>query len=387
MTAGPDDGAQPGLAAASGRRRLCGLVRKEWLEVRRDPSAIAIAFVLPVVLLFLFGYGVSLDAEDVPVAVVLEDSNPAANDFITALQASPYVAPSVVRNRPAAARALLAGDVDAIVVLRADLAERLYGPGPAPVQAIVDGTNANRGRTVQGYLHGAWQRWLAHRRAAEGHGQAPAVRLAPRVWYNPAVDSGHFIVPGLVAIIMTLIGALLTALVVAREWERGTMEALFATPVRPREILLGKLIPYFLLGMGGMALSVIMAVTLFQVPLRGSLLVLTSAAAVFMVTALGLGMVISTLARNQFVAAQAAIMVTMLPAIILSGFVFDIAAMPHWVQAVTYLVPARYFVSILQTLFLAGDVWPVIWPNLAALTAFAAVLLAVSARHTRKRLA
>jgi ABC-2 type transport system permease protein len=387
MTAGDSDAATTGVAAADGLRRLRGLVRKEWLQVRRDPSAIAIAFVLPIVLLFLFGYGVSLDAEDVPVAVVLEERSPAANDFVTALQASTYVAPTVVREWPAAERALLAGQVDAIVVLRADLAERLHGPGPAPVQAIVDGTNANRGRTLQGYLQGAWQHWLAYRRAAEGHGEAPAIRLEPRMWYNPGVDSGHFIVPGLVAIIMTLIGALLTALVVAREWERGTMEALFATPVRPREILLGKLIPYFLLGMGGMALSVIMAVTLFQVPLRGSVLVLTGAAAVFMVTALGLGMVISTLARSQFVAAQAAIMVTMLPAIILSGFVFDIAAMPNWVQAVTYLVPARYFVSILQTLFLAGDVWPVIWPNLAALMAFAAVLLAVAARRTRKRLA
>ena len=387
MTPGRDEDASPEVATAAGLRRLRGLVRKEWLQVRRDPSAIAIAFVLPVVLLFLFGYGVSLDAEDVPVAVVLEESSPAANDFVTALDASAYFAPRVMRDRPSAERALLAGRADAIVVLRADLAERLYGPGPAPIQTIVDGTNANRARTVQGYLRGAWQRWLAHRRAAEGHGETPAVRLESRVWYNPGVDSSHFIVPGLVAIILTLIGALLTALVVAREWERGTMEALFATPVRPREILLGKLIPYFLLGMGGMALSVVMAVTLFQVPLRGSVLVLTAAAAVFMVTAVGMGIFISTLARNQFVAAQAAIMITMLPAIILSGFIFDIAAMPQWVQATTYLVPARYFVSILQTLFLAGDVWPVIGPNLAALALFAAALLALSARGTRKRLA
>jgi len=367
-------------------RRLRGLMRKEWLQVLRDPSSVAIAFVVPVVLLFLFGYGVSLDAEDVPVAVVLEESSPEATDFLTALDASAYLVPSVVRGRPAAERKLMAGRVDAIVVLRAEFAARLHGDGPAPIQAIVDGTNANRGRTIQGYLRGAWESWLAHREAAGETAAPKLIAVERRVWYNPGVDSGNFIVPGLVAIIMTLIGALLTALVVAREWERGTMEALFATPVRPAEILLGKLVPYFILGMGGMALSVVMAVTLFDVPLRGSLAMLTLASAVFMVTALGMGIFISALTRNQFVAAQAAIMATMLPAIMLSGFIFDIEAMPVWVQAVTTIVPARYFVSILQTVFLVGDVWPVIWPNLLALTAFAAVLLAVAARHTRKQL-
>ena len=370
----------------TGGRRLRGLMRKEWLQVLRDPSSIAIAFVLPVVLLFLFGYGVSLDAEEVPVAVVLEEAGPEASDFLAALEASPYFVPRVTRARPRAERWLLAGEVDGLVVLRQDFAARLKGPGPAPIQAIVDGTNANRARTVQGYLEGAWASWLAHRRAEDPSRAGAPIGVEQRVWYNAAVDSGYFIVPGLVAIIMTLIGALLTALVVAREWERGTMEALFATPVRPGEILLGKLVPYFVLGMGGMALSVAMAVWLFGVPLRGSLLVLTLASAVFLISALGMGIFISTLARNQFVAAQAAIMATMLPAIMLSGFIFDIEAMPHWVQAVTYIVPARYFVSILQTVFLAGDVWPVIWPNLLALAGFAALLLGVAARRTRKSL-
>jgi ABC-2 type transport system permease protein len=164
------------------------------------------------------------------------------------------------------------------------------------------------------------------------------------------------------------------------------MEALFATPVRPGEILIGKLLPYFALGMGGMALSVAMAVWLFGVPLRGSFALLTLSAAVFMVSALGMGLFISTLTRSQFVAAQAAIMATMLPAIMLSGFIFDIAAMPDWVQAITYLVSARYFVSILQTLFLVGNVWDVIWPNLAALAGFAVALIGVAALRTRKSL-
>ncbi len=370
----------------SAGRRMRGLMRKEALQIVRDPSSIAIAFVLPVVLLFLFGYGVSLDARSVPLAVVLEDNSPPANDFLSTLVNSSYFAPEVVRTRPPAERALLAGRVDGIVVLRADFASRLAEPGAAPIQVLLDGVNANRARTIEGYLEGAWQVWLQQRNAEDPTAAVPPIQVQSRVWYNPGVDSTDFIVPGLVAIIMTLIGALLTALVVAREWERGTMEALFATPVRPGEILLGKLLPYFLLGMGGMALSVVMAVTLFEVPLRGSLWVLTGVSAVFMLSALGLGIFISTLARNQFVAAQAAIMATMLPAIMLSGFIFDIAAMPGWVQAVTYAVPARYFVSILQTLFLVGDVWPVIWPNLLALFAFAVVLLGVAAARTRKSL-
>lgn len=375
-----------GRARLVGLRRVNGLIRKEGLQVLRDPSSVAIAFVLPVVLLFLFGYGVSLDAREVPLAVVLEDPAPDANDFLATLVNSKYFRPEVVHARPVAERAMLAGRVDGIVVLREDFASRLNGHGPAPIQVIVDGTNANRGRILQGYLRGAWQTWLAQREAEDPSGPDSAIGLEQRVWYNPSVDSRNFIVPGLVAIVMTLIGALLTALVVAREWERGTMEALFATPARTRDILAGKLVPYFALGMGGMALSVLMAVFLFEVPLRGSLWLLTLSAAVFMVTSLGMGLIISSLLRNQFVAAQAAIMVTMLPAIMLSGFIFDIAAMPHWVQAVTYVVPARYFVAILQTLFLSGDVWPVIGPNLLALALFAAALLGGSALRTRKSL-
>lgn len=375
--------APPGAA-----RRLRGLVAKEFRQVRRDPSSIAIAFVLPVVLLFLFGYGVSLDARNVPVAVVVEKPSPEANDFLASLINSRYFEPRIVPSRPRAERALLSGAADAIVVLRENFASELRGTGarPAPIQVIIDGTNSNRGRVLEGYLQGAWANWLTQRAAEDPTLGGGGINLAQRVWYNPGVNSRHFIVPGLVAIIMTLIGALLTALVVAREWEHGTMEALFATPVRTVEILLGKLIPYFLLGMGGMALSVVVAVYLFEVPLRGSLGLLVLASAVFMVTALGMGLVISSVTRSQFVAAQMAILLTMLPAIMLSGFIFDIEAMPHWVQVVTYIVPARYFVTILQTLFLAGNVWALIWPNLLALALFGAALVTISGLRTAKSL-
>jgi len=212
------------------------------------------------------------------------------------------------------------------------------------------------------------------------------VQLQTRVWFNSELRSRNFLVPGLIAIIMTLIGALLTALVMAREWERGTMEALMVTPVTIREVLVGKLVPYFLLGMGGMTLSVAMGVWLFDVPLRGSLAVLFGTAALFLLAALGMGLLISTVTKNQFVAGQVAIITTFLPAFILSGFIFDIGSMPTIVQWLTRLLAARYFVAILKTVFLAGNVWGVILPNALALAGMAVIFLGISRRKLRKRL-
>lgn len=210
--------------------------------------------------------------------------------------------------------------------------------------------------------------------------------LEQRIWYNSAVRSRNFLVPGLIAVIMTLIGALLTALVMAREWERGTLEALIATPVSVTEILLGKLIPYYLLGMGGMLLSIAMAVFLFQVPLLGSLWVLLITGTLFMLVALGMGLVISIAAKNQFVAGQIAIIITFLPAFIMSGFIFDIDSMPPAIQSITYLIAARYFVAILQTVFLAGNVWGIIIPNALALLFMALFFFALALRRMPRRL-
>jgi ABC-2 type transport system permease protein len=235
-------------------------------------------------------------------------------------------------------------------------------------------------------MDGAWQGWLEQRALEQGRTLDPPVVAEQRVWFNPEVRSRNFLVPGLIAIIMTLIGTLLTALVVAREWERGTMEALMVTPVRIGEILLGKLIPYFVLGMGGMAISTAMAVWVFGVPFRGSFAVLVVVSALFMITALGMGLLISTVARSQFVAGQVAIIAAFLPAFILSGFIFDIASMPPVVRAITHVIPARYFVSSLQTLFLAGTVWPIVLSDGAALALMAAIFLGLTRRKSRKSL-
>ena len=380
----PNPAAAP--ARGGGQMRLRGLIRKEFYQVLRDPSSIAIAFLMPVVLLLIFGYGVSLDAEHVPLALVVEVPSADTASFTGRFQQSRYFAPVEMRDMRAAEAALMAGRVDAIVHLRSDFARRLRAPGGAPVQVIVNGVNANSAQLVLGYVQGVWQGWLTQQAQARGAKLNAPLQVESRVWFNSELRSRDFLVPGLVAIIMTLIGALLTALVMAREWERGTMEALMVTPVTMGEVLLGKLLPYYVMGMGGMALSVAMGVGLFGVPLRGSLWLLFATSSLFLLVALGMGLLISTVTKNQFVAGQVAIITTFLPAFILSGFIFDIGSMPGVVQAITHIVAARYFVAILQTLFLAGNVWPVILPNALALVLMAAFFLGLSRRKMRKRL-
>jgi len=366
--------------------RLAGLVRKEFLQIIRDPSSIAIAFIMPVALLLLFGYGVSLDSEHVPLAVVIEDPGADAAEFAASLSGSRYFSPTRMPGMAAATEALLAGRVDGIVRLRANFADQLRRPDGAAIQVIVNGVNANAAGIVEGYLEGAWSIWLAQRAQRQGHELKLPVRVEQRIWFNSELRSRNYLVPGLVVVIMTLIGALLTSMVMAREWERGTMEALMVTPVGITEILLGKLIPYFLLGTGGMLLSVGMAVWLFEVPLRGSFWLLLATGSLFMFVALGMGLFISSIAKNQFIAGQVAIIATFLPAFLLSGFIFDIGSMPAVVRAITHVVAGRYFVTIAHTLFLAGDVWSVILPNAAALLLMAAIFLGLSWRTTRKRL-
>ena len=368
------------------KMRLRGLVRKEFLQILRDPSSIAIAFLMPVLLLLLFGYGVSLDAEHVPLGIVVEDPNADTSSFVGAFMNSRYFDPVIMSNENEAVNAMESAKIDAIVLLRQDFSRQIRTPGGAPIQVIVNGVDANNARLISGYIEGTWSKWIEHKAGMDGTIIRVPVQTEQRVWFNSELRSRNFLVPGLIAIIMTLIGALLTAMVMAREWERGTMEALMVTPVARKEILLGKLIPYFILGMGGMALSVVMAVFLFRVPLNGSLLVLTAASSLFLLTALGMGLLISILAKNQFVAGQAAIIVTFLPAFILSGFIFDISSMPPLVQAITHLIAARYFVSILQTIFLAGNVWSVILPNALALIIMSAIFLGISRKKFRKRL-
>lgn len=366
--------------------RLRALIRKESLQILRDPSSIAIAFVMPLVLLLLFGYGVSLDARHIRLALVVEqpDTNTAA--LTSAFQQSDYFDPVSYLHIEAAENALMNHKVDGIVWLRSTFSDNLLSGNEAVIGVFVNGVDANQGRITQGYIEGVWQHWLAAYAQSRGRELHVPVTLEPRIWFNPALRSRNFLVPGLIAVIMTLTGAMLTSMVVAREWERGTMEALMVTPVRIWEITLGKLLPYFLLGMGGMMMSVAMALWLFEVPLRGSFLVLTAASALYLLVALAMGLLISTVARSQFVAGQIALVSAFLPAFILSGFIFQISSMPDAVQVISHIVPARYFVAILQTVFMAGDIWPVLLANSAALLFLFVLLWTVAWRKSKKRL-
>ena len=373
-------------AAPAKLRRLSGLIRKEFLQVVRDPSSIAIAFVMPAILLLLFGYGVSLDATDVKLAIVVERPTPETQSLVAAFSNSTYFQVTEVRHRAEVEEGLVDGHYRGMVVVAADFADRLTRGTEAPIQIVLDGSDPNTAALVKGYAQGVWQTWLRYEAKVKALAYTPPVALDARVWFNPEVRSRNFLVPGLIAIIMTLIGTLLTALVVAREWERGTMEALMSTPATVGELMIGKLLPYFLLGMGSMVLSVVMATELYEVPLRGSLWALLGVSAVFLVAALAMGLFISTVTRNQFVAGQIAIVAAFLPSFMLSSFVFEIPSMPVIIQLFTYIVAARYFVSCLQTLFLAGTIWEVLWPNLLGMAAIAAFFLVLTARRTRKRL-
>jgi ABC-2 type transport system permease protein len=367
-------------------RRIASLVRKEGRQVVRDPSSIAIGVVLPVILILLFGYGLSLDVKDVRVALVIDDRSADATEMAASFQLSRYFIARYVNSMVEARELMLNRKVDGILHVQSDFSRRL-ALGDAECQILVHGTDANRARIMQGYAEAAIGEYLARRAAAGEPVVAGPINIQSQLWFNSANESRWFLVPGLIVLVMTLIGAMLTALVMAREWEHGTLEALFVTPVRSDEILLGKTIPYFLLGLVGFALCVLAAKFLFHVPIRGSLWVLTSASMLYLLVSLGIGLLISSLVKSQFVASQLALLVTFLPAMMLSGFLFDIRSMPAALRLVTYALPARYYVALLQTVFLAGDVWPVILPNAAMLVAMTAVLAILTRGVTRKRLA
>ncbi len=365
--------------------RVRSLIRKEFVQIIRDPSSIAIAIVLPAVLILLVGYGLSLDVKEVPMAIVLENPTPDASSLAGAFKLSDYFRITETTSMQEAVKLMRKRDVDGILRLSQDF-DRQLASGDAPVQLIVRGVDANRARFIQGYTQGALVKWMDQREITEASPSTGSARVQSRMWFNAAVDSHYFLVPGLVVLIMTLTGALLTALVMAREWEQGTLEALFVSPVRAGEILVGKTVPYFLLGMAGLVLTASAGRFLFHVPLNGSTLVLTIVSALYLLVALGIGLFISSSMRNQFVAAQITIVTTFLPAMFLSGFIFDLASVPRVVRYISYLLPATYYVSFLQSIFLAGNVWSVIIPDSAVLTVMFVIFFALTLRKTRKRL-
>lgn len=368
-------------------RRLTALCRKETYQIVRDPSSALIAFVIPMILLFIFGYGINLDSSKLRLGILLEQQNNETRNLTAAFSGSPFIDAKISDNRQELIDLLQAGKIRGLVVIPVDFAQRLNQPdGTTPIQVITDGSEPNTANFVQGYVQGIWQIWQRNNAQDRGETFSPLIEVETRYWFNAAAVSRNFILPGAITIIMTVIGAILTSLVIAREWERGTMEALLSTQITRAELLLSKLIPYYFLGMCAQLLCMLVTIFIMQVPYRGSLLVLFVMSSLFLASTLGMGLLISTITRNQFNAAMIALNAAFLPAVMLSGFIFEIDSMPAIVQVATYIIPARYFVSTLQSLFLAGNIAPVLLVNLMFLIASAFLFIGLTALKTRRRL-
>lgn len=367
-------------------QRFFAYLQKESKQILRDPSTILIAFVLPLLMIFIFGYGVSLDATKVPIGILLEDTAPEARSLVDAFLGTPYFKGTVGYDRLALENDLTGGRFRGIITIPPNFSQNLRRGTTAPLQVLLDGSEPNTARFVLNYAQGVVSNWNAQQVIESNVSLILPIHAEPQVWFNPDLKSRDVLLPGSIAIIMSLIGTLLTALVVAREWERGTMETILSTPIRISEMLLAKLLPYFLLGLGSMTLCVSLSILLFDVPFRGSYLVLLLSTSVFLLAALGLGLLISSTTRNQFVASQISIMTGFLPAFVLSGFIFEINSMPWAIQVITYLLPPRYFVTLLQSSFLSGAVWELVLPNLFAMMIIAFFFLGISALKMVKRL-
>ncbi|CAH6252326.1 Inner membrane transport permease YbhS, partial [Klebsiella oxytoca] len=368
-------------------RRVRALCVKETRQIVRDPSSWLIAVVIPLLLLFIFGYGINLDSSKLRVGVLLEQQSEEALDFVHTMTGSPYIDATISDNRQELVQMMQAGRIRALVTLPVDFDQKMARPGDdAPIQLITDGSEPNTANFAQGYVEGIWQIWQQQRAEDRGETFEPLIDVQMRYWFNPAAISQHFIIPGAITIIMTVVGAILTSLVVAREWERGTMEALLSTEITRAELLLCKLIPYYFLGMLAMLLCMLVAVFILGVPFRGSLVILFFITSLFLLSTLGMGLLISTITRNQFNAAQVALNAAFLPSIMLSGFIFQIDSMPAIIRAVTYVIPARYFVSTLQSLFLAGNIPVVLLVNVMFLIASAVMFIGLTWLKTKRRL-
>lgn len=366
--------------------RLVALVRKETRQMMRERSSLAVGLLLPSLLILLFGYGLSFDVTDAPVALVLDDRSPDAMDVVSGLYGSPYLAPMEVGSMAEAEERMLRGKVGGIVRVPVDFSRRLAS-GDARIQLILNGVDANTAQAIQAYVAGALAGHALARADRAGAPRASGrVELVQRMWFNEAGISTWYLVPGLIVLVMTLIGAFLTSLLIAREWERGTLEALFVTPVRPAELVLAKFIPYLGVGVFNLAICLVTARFLFDVPIRGSLFAVVVCSLLYLVVSLLLGLFISGVTRNQFEASQLALLTSFMPALMLSGFVFDLRNMPVVIQWISQLLPATHFMGLIKTLFLAGNNWPMFFEKSAILLLYALLLFLATRRTLRKRL-
>ena len=372
--------------------RVWAIARKEFTHIIRDPRSLGMAIAIPMLLLVLFGSALTLDVDNVPLAIWDQSQSPASRELVSQFAASRYFSiRAQVRNYPQIERAIDVRAALMALIIPTDFARRIASGREAPVQAIVDGSDSNTATVAIGYAETVVRGYsqavaLREMQRTAGRSVSGGIDLQPRVWFNADMQSKNYIIPGLIAVVMSVIAALLTSLTVAREWETGTMEQLISTPVKGSEIVLGKLLPYFGLGMLDVLLAVVMGEFLFHVPLRGSVALLFAMAAIFLTGALSLGMVISIVTRSQLLASQLAMVLTFLPSFLLSGFVYAIGNMPVPIQLATRLIPARYFVTLLKGIYLKGVGLEILAVEAGLLTLFGAVMVVLAIAKFKKRL-
>ncbi|OFW33732.1 MAG: hypothetical protein A3J28_12750 [Acidobacteria bacterium RIFCSPLOWO2_12_FULL_60_22] len=373
-------------------RRVWAVARKEFLHILRDPRSLGMAIAIPMMLLVIYGYALTMDLDEVPLVVWDQSETPASREFLSGFLGSRYFSlRGYVRNYRELERAIDSRQAMAALVIPTDFARRIDAGRRAAVQMILDGSDSNTATIALGYADAvtrAYSQDIALRQVLRIRGRPldPPLELRPRVWYNADLESRNYIVPGLIAVMLMMIAAMLTSLTVAREWERGTMEQLISTPVQGRELILGKLLPYLAIGMLDTLLAVLMGWLVFHVPLRGSVALLFAMAAVFLTGGLSLGMLVSIITRNQLLASQLASFLTLLPSVLLSGFVFEISAMPRPIQLFTYLVPARYFLVLLRGIYLKGIGLEILAAEALLLAFFGAAMVILATRQFRKKL-
>ncbi|MCC6362487.1 MAG: ABC transporter permease [Bryobacterales bacterium] len=372
--------------------RVWAVARKEFTHILRDPRSLGMAIAIPMLLLVLFGYALTLDVDNVPLVVWDQSESQSSRELISHFEGSRYFSlKGYVRNYPEVERAIDSGQALMALIIPNDFARRIESGRPAAVQSIVDGSDSNTATIAMGYADVvaftyAQNASLKTMQRTAGRTVQPPLDLRPRVWFNADMESKNYIIPGLIAVIMMVIAALLTSLTVAREWETGTMEQLISTPVKATELILGKLLPYFSVGMLDVLLAVLMGEYLFKVPLRGNAALLFAMASVFLAGALSLGMVISIVTRSQLLASQLAMVVTFLPSFLLSGFMYAIGNMPRPIQVMTHVIPARYFVALLKGIYLKGVGLEVLAVEAGLLALFGVVMVALANVKFKKRL-
>ncbi len=372
--------------------RLAAVARKEVLQIMRDPRSVGIVVAMPALMMLAFGYGISLDTRHIPLYVFDREGSRQSQDLLKRFQASEYFqVRKAVDNYPDLIRAIDSGQCRLALVIPPQFSRQLAAGGPVRVQALIDATDSNTANLagaysqaiIQAYSQQVQLDWL-QRRGFSGT-RAP-ISVDARTWFNETLESMDNIVPGVVVIVMAVIGSFLTALTIAREWERGTMEQLISTPVTALEIMLGKLTPYFVIGLFDTALCALIGIWWFGVPFRGQWSIFIVSSALFLMVVLSLGYLFSVLAKSQLAASQISLLATFLPAFLLSGFIYPIDQMPAAIQVITYLMPARYYMSILRNVFLKGSALAVMWRDLAALALFAALLVLIITRVFKKKL-